>query len=635
MKSPRNIWLWVIPVLLMATGLALQRLAGYPLDNDERYSFRMAGGLSEEAFSLADVWAAVPEWYPDQAYGLPVVNSIWGQIFGWNEFSLRLVPLFAGILAIAWTYRVGRDWFSAPVGWIAAILTSVSVLFVTYLHVIRPYTLVALFALMATWGYWRMILSNRNPRMSRIGQLSLLLGCIGIVYSHYYSVLVLLVIGLWHLLFMPKDRLWWRPFFILVLAGLSFIPQLEGFLGGIQETHTRPAFTDQSKLIRAAEVLPRFVQVYSNDLLSLPTGRFGMVPNLLGLALSTLAISFGLWRVRQREWFGVNRYPLIITLTLLLMILLMNEILLVMIPTRMRYLIVIWPLVSILIARGIWRTRGKWRLIVGFFTGVYVIYSLWANVASDLRYRYYPLQIHHPLLDYMRVVEKYGWQQDLLLIEEQLYLATLPKVEAFPAHYENVQVFSNSLLPQTEIENALENELRIWLLAGKPGGAGHRGMISVLLDELSLCRRHIQQSNLVLELYTRSVVHCPSQEPTQMLFGEKIELAASSVGMEANETLVVDLLLQADDATDMTAYSVALHVLDVSSGEKVAQGDQGLWLGRYNPVRSEIDISALPAGEYEVRIGLYNWQTLAHLPGMDLALGQTADFLILSQFQLE
>ena len=83
----------------------------------------------------------------------------------------------------------------------------------------------------------------------------------------------------------------------------------------------------------------------------------------------------------------------------------------------------------------------------------------------------------------------------------------------------------------------------------------------------------------------------------------------------------------------MAAFSVALHVFDVESGAKVAQGDQGLWLGRYNPLRSEIDISGLMAGEYELRVGVYNWQTLERLEGVDLtsgATGQSADAIPLS-----
>ena len=57
--------------------------------------------------------------------------------------------------------------------------------------------------------------------------------------------------------------------------------------------------------------------------------------------------------------------------------------------------------------------------------------------------------------------------------------------------------------------------------------------------------------------------------------------------------------------------------------------------GRYNPIRSEIDISTLTPGEYELKIGLYNWQTFERLQGVDLAGEATAELLTLSRFRVE
>ena len=76
--------------------------------------------------------------------------------------------------------------------------------------------------------------------------------------------------------------------------------------------------------------------------------------------------------------------------------------------------------------------------------------------------------------------------------------------------------------------------------------------------------------------------------------------------------------------------------LTSASGEKVAQGDQGLWLGRYNPLRSELDISATrwPANT-SCGWRVYNWQTLERLEGVDLTSGATAELLTLSRFRIE
>ena len=50
--------------------------------------------------------------------------------------------------------------------------------------------------------------------------------CIGLLYSHYLGALLLPVLGLFHLLFVPKNRRWWRPVLLFGLAGLVAALQL-------------------------------------------------------------------------------------------------------------------------------------------------------------------------------------------------------------------------------------------------------------------------------------------------------------------------------------------------------------------------------------------------------------------------
>ena len=342
---------------------------------------------------------------------------------------------------------------------------------------------------------------------------------------------------------------------------------------------------------------------------------------------------YGLLRKNQR--FRQLRFLPFSSMVVFIMVLIINEILLLIYVDRIRYFIVLWPLTALMIGWAVWQTSGHWRYLVGSFMILWVSYGIWVNVGSEMRYEFYPQLHRYPLLAHMREMEANAGQQELLLIDAQLYDETTAKLFSFADHFMETLVMGDSSHSRAEFLEKIQAELRIWVLSGEMESAGYRAMIADLPPALSFCRRYIGQRNLVLELYTWSTVHCASNELAEMRFGEEIELAASSVSIEASETLRVDLLLQADDATGMTAYSVALHVFDSANGEKVAQGDQGLWLGRYNPVRSEIDISALPAGEYEVRIGLYNWQTLEPLAGVDLASGVSANLLTLSRFEVQ
>ena len=83
----------------------------------------------------------------------------------------------------------------------------------------------------------------------------------------------------------------------------------------------------------------------------------------------------------------------------------------------------------------------------------------------------------------------------------------------------------------------------------------------------------------------------------------------------------------------LSRYSLAVHVLDSSSGERVGQGDSGVGPGFIVPFRSEIDISALPPGDYELHIALYDWQTGARLSARDLVTDEVSDIHTLHRFQ--
>jgi len=52
------------------------------------------------------------------------------------------------------------------------------------------------------------------------------------------------------------------------------------------------------------------------------------------------------------------------------------------------------------------------------------------------------------------------------------------------------------------------------------------------------------------------------------------------------------------------------------------------------PLCSEIAIDALPPGEYELRVALYNWQDGQRLPARDLLTGAGGDLPALQRFRV-
>ena len=101
-----------------------------------------------------------------------------------------------------------------------------------------------------------------------------------------------------------------------------------------------------------------------------------------------------------------------------------------------------------------------------------------------------------------------------------------------------------------------------------------------------------------------------------------------------NELLRFEAGLASVDDYLLANYSLAVACHQPRNGERVAQGDVGVGPGAIVPLRSEIDISALPPGDYEVRVALYDWRTGARLSARDLVTEEVSDMHTLQRFRL-
>ena len=146
---------------------------------------------------------------PDQAWGHAVVFSQWGRVAGWSELAMRTLPWFAGLLTLAWVYRLGRALFTARIALTATLLLSTSVAFLTYMHIARPYAFALLFTAIVLWAYWRVALHPLTPGCG--ARAALMLGATGLLYTHYFGALLLPALAVFHLFFVCKERRWWQP----------------------------------------------------------------------------------------------------------------------------------------------------------------------------------------------------------------------------------------------------------------------------------------------------------------------------------------------------------------------------------------------------------------------------------------
>ena len=78
----------------------------------------MLAPLTESPSAPLDVANRIVQYESGQAPFYYVLLSAWGSLAGWSEFSARMLSLLAGVLAVAWVYRLAADMHSINAGFL-------------------------------------------------------------------------------------------------------------------------------------------------------------------------------------------------------------------------------------------------------------------------------------------------------------------------------------------------------------------------------------------------------------------------------------------------------------------------------------------------------------------------------------
>ena len=613
-------WLWALLPLLLAAALAIPLLDVDAFNGDEPASLLAAGIVRSGAWSVEEVLSTVARRSPEQALGWPLLLSVWGPLVGWSEVAVRALSLFFGMLTHAWVYRTGRDLLTSRAGLFATLLLSASLFFLAYMIHARAFTLIALCSTLCIWSYWRLVL---NPRPTGMGApAGLLLGSVGLLYSHYFSALFLPALGLVHLLFVPKSRRWWRPVLLIAVAALLAMLQLPAFLEGLEDTASDEDLHSQA--LSAAAVTAHLVRYLSNGLVA-PSQQFS---GLLLFALLPVLALVVLLRLRGAIRFNSLWLLAFTSLTVLAVMIAINAFFRVMVANRIRYLMPLWPLTALLAGAGLRRLAQRQRQVVIGLLALWLILGVHLGMGSDVRYElgyFIPSEIH-------RIYRALGEQvpeTDLLMIDKSalwtdsrgLYSSLLDQ------NFNSIPVEGEFLLEN--IRETYTDYPFIWLLYPSRDGALIRDLTDG--EGLAHCELAVDDWGFALERLARSDARCAS-DARRLEFANNIRLAWSGISLR-EELLRFEAGLTSLDDYLLASYSLAVHVINPRNGERVAQGDIGVGPGAVATISSEIDISSLPSGEYELRVALYDWRTGERLAARDLETGTISDIHTLHHFQ--
>jgi hypothetical protein len=618
-------WLWLIPFLLLSFWLGAYGLNRDTIWEDERFSIVDAGGAPYALRDPLQIWNGVSNRNPWHAPGYFMLLNGWGRVAGWQPPVLRAFSLFAGMLAIAWTYRLGKDLMASRPALYGAAVMGISVFFVNYLHELRMYTLMALLTAYVIWVYWR-VTQRPHPRWWHWA--GFLAAAVTMLYIHYFATLPLATIGLYHLIFVKKDRRWWRVVGLLALAGVLFLPWLNVMLQGVNLVTENEELN--AKALTPLETLERLAFTFSNGSLILFAGL---------LVLAVFYRQRGVWQV----WFFA-----LATLALVIMV---NLILEVMYIGRLRYLIIMWPLAALVIGMGFaWLSRWRWvaPLALLLWTGIGFYNNLdWNfNVALQLNgIRGYRFPWHLTINDFL----KHSQAGDALILNMPDDLGSVALRNQTLTEYYLGGSFIRATVAEPMQTAALQQQvegttmdfadqsLRVWNafeIDDRPQYLPE--LESRLADHFEICPAPLLSSSVQFDLYVKSLICCePSADaPGVVRFGEGITLHGfESLPAEiSGETLPVVISWRIENRVPPHVYSVALHVLD-ENGSLVAQADYGLPTSSFSCQQSDISLAGLPPGDYSLHVIVYAWESGQRLSGEITATGVSGDRLPLDQFK--
>lgn len=607
MKHLRRRWLWMLPILLLLVAISGPRLVWDGLWYDELASVANAGGApNDPSLGPAGIYARIVTDDPYQALGYPYALALWGNLAGWSEVATRWLSTLLGALALALTFQLGRVVAGGRVGFVAALLLSVSSFFVLYAHEVRAFTLVAALSALFLLSYARLL----QQRRSGWAALWFVLSGIGLLYAHYAAAMLLVGVGVYHLLFAPKNRRWLELVGLALLVSISFLPQVPAFLAGYGSYS--PAAVSEPPLDTLG-VIGTLGHYFSNGALPL-------------LALLLLAGAWTAWRhAGLRMVVGTSLLSAAV-------LLLANVALEILEPARLRYGIFLWPGLAIWCAAGlvalgdmvtgwlaartgaVWVRRAAWGVLPVLWLGL----SALALAQHD-----YTDAIDGVTMPRLRAVENtlevQGASNDLFAYDsgdsqeawysrDSLDYITyeLPMPFLFTATLYDPARESNRTWAAAQIAGAE----RVWYGRNRfvtPPADGPDFEADLAEAGFIFCDDYVQQPDASLSLYARSVAWCMDGEALAT-FGEGATLRGYGL-TQNDESLTLELGWALGEAFDEARYSVGAYLMPSGEVNLLAQGDEGFDAPRYDAQQITIGTRELTTGDYDLWLAVYEWES--------------------------
>lgn len=617
-------WAFVLPALIGATWITAQLLDTGFIWYDEYWSVYSAGGAH---YGPLSIFGVIKRIYVDDPANMPlyyILLSLWGRLVGWHAPAiLRISSLYASLLGIAFVYRLASKTTTNRIAIISAYLTSFSAYLIYYNHELRGYTLNVLWSVMAMLAYWHAI---SRPK-SKIWNYALITLVVGLgLYTNYLAILLLIPAAVYHLTVKPKDSHWWKISLAAIIGGLLFIPwAMTAFFNGMS------IIADFDHLHLGLKIYTDVIYAISNGLILLS------IPILIGFALA--------WRSRSLLFYSVIA---LIGLTLLVLIDMRLKFV-----TQIRYTLVIWPALFIILGAGVdWLSRYH-RLLPAAFIALWIAMGVYSSFTAG--YRESLTSVEHNAFFRMNVPFEI-FAKDIRDNTQTGDVVFFHFPQAWWMMENTWDYYTHDLSIPTTIIDAVDSENlvdyrnqiramihpagRAWVGYGKFFNPTERftELEQVLDDEgFAICEERYDGDQMHVDLYARSPLCCslghgqPKQNLMDFTYNDSIiSVAGVEVQDIQEDELGVIIGFVVEEGIPIETFSVGMHLL-AANGDVAAQTDFALPTTTQSCEMVFIPVGSLEPAEYTLGIAIYDWRTGERLQGKQLINNTLGDWLPLEQ----
>lgn len=356
-------WIIVIGVLLMMFGISLDGISQDSYRRDELTTLGHVGALerSDNLITVGDTLTLVAEYSPEHAPLYYMTLNVWGLVHSYHYYPLRMISLFAGVIAVAGIYLLGKKMANHRTGLFASLLATTNIVFVFYTHELREWIWVVLCAVLILLIYWHIVSRKRSVRPMYF--LALFIVTILALYTNYSIIFVLIAVGLYHLFFVRKDNVWMYTSIVVITAGILFLPWLPTVLFSLSNRSAQLGSTS-SLLLSNPDLVKQLMRFWGN----------GQIIIFLILTVC------GLFATRHNKKAGLTF--IFFGIVILSGYLTLNEILPFI--KRLRYVLVWFIPFSLFAGLGLaWLSR--WKLALIALMGVWLISGYTFVTTNDFK----------------------------------------------------------------------------------------------------------------------------------------------------------------------------------------------------------------------------------------------------------